>query len=80
MQPRYGKNYSLISELNGGPVHIEILFEQRKFPAQQFTVLVPENGFRSFLLSRQADTFALFDLQKKKYLVSSDETLKTDNK
>jgi len=66
MLPRYGKNYSIISELEPGPIHIEILFQQRVYPSQQFTIDVPENGYRGFLLMRQADSFALYDLQTKK--------------
>ncbi|MCW3123534.1 MAG: hypothetical protein JWQ38_3026 [Flavipsychrobacter sp.] len=73
MQPRYGKNYSILSELNPGPVHIEILFQQRIFPSQKFTIEVPENGYRGFLLNRQGDSFALYDLQKKEYLATPGE-------
>ena len=78
MMQRYGKNYNIISELNPGPVHLEILFQQRMFPPQKFTIQVPENGFRGFLLSKQGnDSFALYDLQRKQYLTVNDETLKT---
>ncbi len=80
MLPRYGKNYSIISELNPGPVHLEILFQQRVFPSQKFTIQVPENGCRGFLLNRRDSTFVLYDLQQKKYLESNDETIKPGNK
>jgi hypothetical protein len=68
MLPRYGKNYCIISELNPGPVHLEILFQQHAFAPQKFTVQVPEHGYRGFLLNKQEHGFALYDLQQKKYL------------
>lgn len=68
MMPRYGKNYCILSELAPGPIHIEILFQQRVFPSQHFTIQVPENGYRGFLLSKQEVGFVLYDLQQKKYL------------
>ena len=73
MQPRYGKNYCIISELNPGLIHIEILFQQRALPSQKFTVQVPENGYRGFLLNKQEHGFGLYDLQQKKYLGSNGE-------
>jgi hypothetical protein len=68
MMPRYGKNYSILSELSGGPIHIEILFQQHVFPPQKFTIQVPENGCRGFLLNKLEHGFALYDLQQKKYI------------
>jgi len=68
MQLRYGKNYCIISELNPGPVHVEILFQQHVLPPQKFTIMVPENGCRGFLLNKQEAGFGLYDLQQKKYL------------
>lgn len=68
MLPRYGKNYCVISELNPGPIHIEILFQQRAFPSQKFTIQVPSDGYRGFLLAKRDDGFALYDLQQKTYL------------
>src|ERR1700756_3131661 len=68
MMPRYGKNYCILSELSPGLKHIEILFQQNVFPAQKFTIEVPENGYRGFLLNKQEHGFVLYDLQQKKYL------------
>ena len=68
MMPRYGKNYCRLSELSPGTIHIEILFQQRVYPSQKFTINVPENGYRGFLLNKQGNVFALYDLQQKKYL------------
>lgn len=68
MQPRYGRNYCIIPELNPGIVHIEILFQQRVLPPQQFTIQVPENGFRGFLLNKKGNSYVLYDLQKKRDL------------
>lgn len=68
MQPRYGKNYCIIPQLAAGPAHIEILFQQNAFPAQKFTVLIPEQGSRGFLLVKKDDGFSLYDLQQGFYL------------
>ena len=68
MQPRYGNNYCIISSLTAGSADIEILFQQNVFPAEKFTIDVPENGARGFLLDKQGGSFALYDLQKKNYL------------
>lgn len=73
MMPRYGKNYCILSELSPGPKHIEILFQQRTLPPQKFTINVPENGYRGFLLSKQGEAYVLYDLQQKKYLGPGDE-------
>ncbi len=69
MQPRYGKNYCIISELRPGPLNIEILFQQHEFLPEQFTIQIPENGSRGFLLDKQGGVFALYDLRTKKYLM-----------
>lgn len=68
MQPRYGKNYCIIPQMAPGPAHIEILFQQNAFPPQKFTILMPESGSRGFLLTHQADTWMLYDLQQGFYL------------
>ena len=68
MQPRFGKNYCIVPQLAPGPAHIEILFQQNAFPAQQFTVLIPEGGSRGFLLVKKAEGFSLYDLQQGFYL------------
>jgi hypothetical protein len=68
MLPRYGKDYCIISELNAGPIHIEVLFQQHTYPPQKFTIQVPEGGYRGFLLTKQGDAFVLYDLLEKKYL------------
>ena len=68
MMPRYGKNYCILSELMPGPIHIEILFQQNVFPPRKFTIQVPKNGYRGFLLNKHEQGFVLYDLQQKKYL------------
>jgi len=70
MMPRYGKNYCIISQLAPGPVKVQILFQQNIYPAQTFTIQVPENGVRGFLLTKKNDEFALYDLQEQFYLPS----------
>ena len=68
MQERYGKNYCIMSQMAPGPAHLEILFQQNAFPAQQFTIIVPEGGSRGFMLTRRDGGFALYDLQQQFYL------------
>ena len=68
MQPRYGKNYCIIPKLAPGTVNIEILFQQNEFPPEKFTITVPENGFRGFMLIKKGDAFSLYDLQQAFYL------------
>ncbi len=73
MLPRYGKNYCIISELKPGPVNMEILFQQHEFPREKFTLQVPENGSRGFLLDKRGSGFALYDLETKKYLMPGNQ-------
>ncbi|MDI9320903.1 MAG: DUF4476 domain-containing protein [Phycisphaerales bacterium] len=68
MMPRYGKNYALISRLAPGPVSIEILFQQNEFPPLQFSILVPENGKRAFVLQKKVEGFSLYDVEQNFYL------------
>lgn len=68
MLPRYGKNYSIIPQLAPGPINIQVLFQQNMFPAQKFTIMVPEDGFRGFILFKKGDAFALYDIQQQFYL------------
>ncbi|MBS1688722.1 MAG: DUF4476 domain-containing protein [Bacteroidetes bacterium] len=68
MQPRYGKNHCIVPQLAPGPLHIEILFQQNIFPPQKFTIQVPENGYRGFILTKRSGNFALYDIQQQFYL------------
>lgn len=68
MLPRYGKNHAIISRLEPGMINLEILFQQNAHPPHAFRIKVPENGNRSFLLTKRAEGFALFDLQQGFYL------------
>lgn len=68
MQPRYGKNHCIIPELAPGPIHIEVLFQQNAFPAQKFTIQVPDGGFRGFILTKRGENFSLYDIQQQFYL------------
>ncbi len=68
MQPRYGKNYCIISQLAPGPVHIQVLFQQNIYPPQNFLIQVPENSYRGFIVTHKGDDFALYDLQQKIYI------------
>jgi hypothetical protein len=68
MQPRYGKNYSIIPELLPGVVNIELLFQQNVFPAQKFAIHVPEGGERGFLVIEKSGEISLYDLEQGFYL------------
>lgn len=68
MLPRYGKNYNLIPQLAPGPISIQILFQQNAYPAQKFTIVVPENGFRGFLLLNKDGAYKLYDIHQQFYL------------
>jgi len=68
MQPRYGKNHCIISSLRAGQVSIEILFQQNEFPAEKFTIDVPENGSKGFLLDKHDSGFVLYDLRNKNFI------------
>jgi hypothetical protein len=74
MLPRYSKNYYIIPQLAAGPVHLQVLFQQNEYPAQNFTVLVPDNGYRGFLLTKKDNTFALYDIQQRFYLMPGDNS------
>jgi hypothetical protein len=69
MLPRFSKNYYIIPELGPGPIDIQILFQQNEYPPQNFKILVPEAGFRGFLLTKKDNTFALYDIHQKFYLM-----------
>jgi hypothetical protein len=73
MLPRYGKNYCIIPQLAPGIIHIKILFQQHAYPAHEFTVVVPEEGSRGFLLMRKGNEFSLFDIQQQFYLQSGNK-------
>lgn len=78
MLPRYGKNYYIIPQLAPGTINIQILFQQNKYPPHTFTIKVPENGFRGFLLTKKSGAYTLFDIQQNFYL-NSGNTLDDDN-
>src|SRR5690606_20482164 len=69
MLPRYSKNYYIIPELGPGPINIQILFQQNEYPPLNFKILVPDAGFRGFLLTRQDGNFALYDIHQRFYLL-----------
>lgn len=69
MLPRYSKYYTIIPQLAAGPIQIQILFQQNDFPPQTFNILVPQDGHRGFLLTKANNSFALYDLQQKFYLL-----------
>lgn len=71
MHPRLGKNHFIISNLDAGYTRFEILFQQNKYPPQEFLLEVPASGSRGFRLHKINDRqFALYDLQQTRYIVS----------
>lgn len=78
MQPRFGKNYCIIPQLAAGATHIEILFQQNIFPAQKFTVIIPDGGSRGFLLIKRDAGFALYDLKTGAYIAPGDTSAADD--
>ncbi|RYG51580.1 MAG: hypothetical protein EOO01_08245 [Chitinophagaceae bacterium] len=68
MLPRYGKNYCIIPQLAAGPVRLQILFQQNLYPAQQYTIQVPEAGERAFLLTKNEGQYSLYDIHSRVYL------------
>lgn len=73
MLPRYGKNYCIIPQLAPGIIHIKVLFQQHAYPVHDFTIVVPEEGARGFLLMRKGNEFSLFDIQQQFYLQSGNK-------
>lgn len=74
MMPRLGMNYCILPNLDKGATKIEILFQQNKYPTQEFMVQVPESGSRGFVLERINDRqFALKDLHSGTYLVTGNK-------
>src|SRR5690606_17566522 len=71
MHPRLGKNHFIIANLDEGYTKFEILFQQNKYPPQEFLLEVPASGSRGFRLHKINDRqFALYDLQQARYIVS----------
>ncbi len=73
MLPRYSKNYCIIPQLAPGAIRLQILFQQNAYPAQTFNIQVPADGYRGFLLVKNTDGFALFDIQQHFYLLPGAE-------
>lgn len=73
MMPRYGRNYVILSELSGGLIHFEVLFQQHAFRPQKFTIRLAENGSRGLMLVKRDTSFVLYDLMTKKYLETDNE-------
>lgn len=73
MLPRYSKHYYIIPELGPGPINIEILFQQNAYPPLSFKILVPDAGYRGFLLVHKDNNFALYDIQQRFYLLPGEQ-------
>src|SRR5690606_1737808 len=74
MLPRLGMNYCILPNLDKGATKIDILFQQNKYPVQEFMVRIPETGSRAFLLERINDRqFALKDMQSGTFLIAGNK-------
>lgn len=80
MAPRYGKHYAIIPQLAPGPTHLTILFQQNAYPAQDFTVMVPEQSSRSFVLTETDGKFSLYDLDQRFFLRAGNNIEEDDPK
>lgn len=67
MLPQYGKSYAIIPKLSAGPVNVYFLFPGNVYPPQRFIIEVPENGFRTFLLTVYDGAIALYDMPSRSY-------------
>lgn len=68
MMPRYGKNHCIISNIHTGEIAFDILFQQHSYPPLHFSIAVPSDGYRGFLLHKTEQGFDLYDLHEKKYI------------
>lgn len=71
MMERYSKNYVVLGNLASGPLNLEILFQQNKYPNQKFVLNIPPSSQRSLVLKKMdQNKFALYDLNYGIYLNS----------
>lgn len=69
MMERYSKNYVVLGNLASGPLNLEILFQQNKYPNQKFVLNIPPSSQRSLVLKKMdQNQFALYDLNYGIYL------------
>ena len=69
MMERYSKNYVVLGNLASGPLNLEILFQQNKYPNQKFVLNIQPSGQRSLVLKKiDQNKFALYDLNYGIYL------------
>lgn len=72
MSNRYGKNYCIFPQLKAGSAKVEILYEQNTLPSQEYAILIPNDGFRAFLLTKKDGSYALYDIHQQFYLKPGD--------
>lgn len=72
MSNRYGKNYCIFPQLKAGTAKVEILYEQNTIPSQEYAILIPNDGFRAFLLAKKDGNYALYDIHQQFYLKPGD--------
>lgn len=78
MMPRLSQNYCILSNLDAGVTHIEILFQQNKYAPVKFAVKVPKGASRGLMLRRVDDNFALYDLQTGHYVFAGNKASEDD--
>lgn len=82
MMERYSKHYFILNRLASGPLHLEILFQQNKYPAQKFVLNIAPSVQRALVLQRVGENqFALYDLDYGIYIPAEnklDDDISTD--
>lgn len=72
MMERQSKDFIIVPGLEAGLANFEVLFEQNKYPPQNFKIRIPENAVRGFVVSRRSDgSIALFDVQTNGYITAN---------
>lgn len=74
MMERLATDYFIIPHLDAGYTKIEVLFQQNKYPAQEFLIAIPTSGIRGFTLQRiNSQTFGLYDIEQKRVIKSNNK-------
>ncbi len=78
MQARYSKHYCIVPKLSAGVDTINILFQQNKYPEEQFVLEVTGTP-KGYLLHQKDNQYVLYDL-KTKQDIAPNKIIPTKNK
>lgn len=74
MMERLASDYFIIPHLDAGYTKVEVLFQQNKYPAQEFLIAIPSSGIRGFVLQRiNSQTFGLYDIEQKRIIKANNK-------